>query len=151
MVPNNYWIYTNQDKTKSDSLYFTYVPGEKQGEDIVKNICAGWYQRMMHLHSTYLSASELEVLYYSYGVIGGTNLEFGDNNFPSSFLLIFYPDKDKCGGAITFKNDVSVADITYEEVIDVNGYYVMAPKIGIVQYVSYNQLDTFYLEKYYIQ
>lgn len=61
IVPGNYWIYTNQDGTKADSLYFSYVPGEIQGKDIVKNICAGWYQRIMHLHSSYLSDTNIEV------------------------------------------------------------------------------------------
>lgn len=156
MIPGNYWIYSNQDNTKTDSLYFTYVPGEKQGEYIVEKMCTGWYQRIMHLHSKYLFEDELNVRYSTSGVAGETNLSVGrDNDFLGSFLLRFYPTKEKCLESthknktrkMVFMDYVKVGSTVYHEVINVNDDFLIAPAVGLIQYTSYNQVDTFYLEK----
>ncbi|NLO69582.1 MAG: hypothetical protein GX102_01240 [Porphyromonadaceae bacterium] len=154
MIPGNYWIYSNQDNTKIDSLYYTYVPGEKQGEYIVKKMCAGWYQKVMKLHSTFFSETQLDVSYRTGGVDGFTYLSIGNKEFKNSFLLEFYPDKEKCKAhflgevlKMNYINEFKVGNNFFQDVILLDNTYILAPDIGIVQYVSYNQIDTFYFKK----
>ena len=155
MIPGNYWIYSNQDNTKTDSLYFTYVPGEVQGEYKVEKMCTGWHQRIMRLHSAYLSVDKLDVRYSTSGVAGETNLSIVEKDFSGIFDLLFYPAKDKClettdknkTRKMVFVDNVNIRGKVYQDVINVNDDFLIAPEVGLMQYVSYNQVDTFYLEK----
>lgn len=156
MIPGNYWIYSNQDNTKKDSLYFSYVPGEKQGEYIVEKMCAGWYQRIMRLYSTNLFTNSLEARYITGGVEGRTSLSIGERSFLGTFNLVFYPNKSECEFSfkdkrlkMNFIDSVSINGLTYNEVINIGDYYLIAPEVGLIQYVSFNLADTFYLEKFY--
>lgn len=82
-------------------------------------------------------------------------------DFPQGFSLDFYPNKEKCETSIVgkaklekmnFINDVQIGEnTTYQEVINIDDRSFIAPDVGIIRYVSYNNVDTFYLEKYEIK
>ena len=146
-----YWIYYNQDSSKVDSVYI--INFENRYHKNTKEPCIEWNDITFNLENEYLNHGNVKV---SIGNLG--NCEIGSAHFLfSEGGGIVYKFR-KGDTALTCPNvECNVMQpfqlrgdpkYTFYEVTVYDSMYWFAPEFGLIQYVSYNKLDTFYLNKF---
>jgi len=148
---NNWWVYKNQDSTKTDSVYISDY--NEQILKTEKEVCTEHIEKKFNLHSTYyyhafgyLTTNLVEGL-YSNTTDGRTNsfscgfhaqMTIGVNTLPTNSSGNLY-------------DSLIVANKKYFKVIYLEDYPIKtfhAPNVGMIKYVY--QTDTFTLRKYHI-
>lgn len=164
---NQSWVFVNQDGTKRDSVFLTpdlYDNGNN-GADYSTNLCYIFYSWNMILHSKYLLNDTILSQYSSAGVkkkeVGilwwntifiletrhirkinwGSVCEYGVDTMQLSTKAKISPYRPK---TLKLTNDV-----IYNDVITIDNTLWFAPNVGLIQFVSYNKVDTFHLQKFY--
>lgn len=154
----SYWIYENQDYTKKDSVYVTdYETITKKRN---KAECIKWDEVSFKLHSQYLFSNIATGIYNSLDdnlnpgcgngdfSVRSDNLGFGffSKNGNSELTCL---DKN-CNKLSFFKLRDDPQLTLYEAMVYENRYWI-SPEVGLVQYISSDNIDTFYVTKYHIQ
>ncbi len=154
-VPDNWWVYYNQDSTKKDSIYVTDF--KETIDTDTKDNCIEYPTRDFILNTDFLvdtnspisgtfnNNSSCCINYFSVGNHDGGITAIMDSNF-DSFPRSNTPIPE------TFISNLHINGMNFSEVIlfengSVKIYF--APFIGIVQYL--NLPDTFFIDKYYIK
>jgi hypothetical protein len=153
----NWWVYKNQDSTKTDSIYVTDF-NEEQLED--RTVCVKYPHRKFNVHSAFLNDSftVFNCEYNGDGTCCGNYIDCGylgarvnkDNSIRPIGISQSVQD--------FFYDTLSVNNKLYRNVI----YFITpysttskkiktynSPNIGIIKYI--NTLDTFVLRKYHLQ
>jgi len=162
---NQSWVYVNRQGTKKDSIYLTYDWYDSyNGPEINTTTCNISYSWNMILHSKYLLKDTVSCHYSSGGVKKNGGILWWNTNFSlnSRYFLDYYY-------RITSEYGIEIMEIcnsneylpyikqthifpnleTYNDVISIEEKLWFAPDVGLVQFVSYNKVDTFYLQKFY--
>ena len=154
--PGNWWLYKNQDSTKTDSIFLEEFT-EELGRD--KFECTTFPTRTFKLHSQYLikGTTTINGTYannqsccsnYFYLMCGAQmNSNFDTypkscySNLPETFLNKFSFNSTTYNNVIFYETPLSTSNDTFKT--------FMAPNIGMLKYI--NGLDTFSLKTYHIQ
>ncbi|MCC6186507.1 MAG: hypothetical protein IT256_05075 [Chitinophagaceae bacterium] len=159
--PGNYWIFENQDGTKRDSIYvdnyseYQYKSSESNTKE--QDDCIEYFTSSFDIHSKYWGTSNKFLAKISNdGNCDGSTFGFTDTLNYGIFGLKARASDD------TFQSTIQLVDFnTYTnnsvlyskgfKYTNINSLVLGTPKIGIVQFLSRNTLDTFSLLKHYIQ
>lgn len=153
----SYFLYLNRDGTKSDSIYISEY-GE--GTRIDKVLCVETPYRVFTLNSDYLSLGKKICCNYENGSFNATSScalaydrdwnIYGINNQDTLIIdIINNPAPGKIDSFQAWPD-------TGQTIFDVwvydsgQGAIYFAPNIGIVQYITPNNTDTFTITKVYI-
>jgi len=154
----SYWIYENQDYSKKDSVYV--MDYQKTTKKINKDGCFKWDEISFKLYSQYLFSDIATGKYNS--LDDDLNSGCGNSDFSVSYddkgfgflsknssneLTCFNNNCDK----LTFFKLRDDPQLTFYEAMVSNNKYWVSPEVGLIQYVSFNNLDTFYISKYHIE
>ncbi|HRZ96900.1 MAG TPA: hypothetical protein P5084_05045 [Paludibacter sp.] len=163
---NNSWLYSNFQGSKTDSIYLTNDWNSTRNGKFIED---GWECRYSYywkkiMHSNYIlndtliceyksggSKKEEKILWWNslikFETRNNINLnwecyaEYGvDTMLIGSYEKKYKYKKDK----LTLPNN-----ITYNDVISIDNTLWFAANIGLIQFVSFNKVDTFYLQKFY--
>jgi len=159
----SYWIYYNKDSTKKDSVYVSNYKSVIEREKMVD--CIEWEERTFELHSEYLNKC-----WSSYNPIFegryGNFCPCDESRFQLECVSTLPEDirfyiSSKMGvdslfssrpikkiGIFFLRGDTN---LVYNEVTIYDNRYCFAPEIGLIQYVSYSNQDTFYIHKYHVE
>lgn len=152
---NSYWIYYNTDTTKVDSVYLFEYQFRRMTDNTEE--CYEWDDATFILESNYLSDEKIEGIYGNNGHCEKSN--FFLNNLPNKNDPIsldsesnsnFFSSGDlssQIEQIDTFRLRMDF-NFIYLEVINYNDRYWFAPEVGLIQYISYDDQDTFYIHKY---
>ena len=144
----NWWVYKNQDSTKTDSIYITNFKEEIYKDN---NQCFDYPSRKFKLHSQFLlnGGNSFNGRYMN-------NQSCCDNEFR---LLICVEMNNtinthpiSCGIPEIIYDSIIISNIKYYNVIYVKAGSVQtyfAPQVGIVRFID--QTDTFSIQTCYIQ
>ena len=152
----NWWVYKNQDSTKTDSIYITdFIERIKKD----KNDCITYPTREFKIHSKFISSNFDTILNGRY-----VN---NKNCCVNHFSCVIYaqmnsnintrPTDGNSNTELLF-DSVEIGNTTYNNVLlfEANSDYYnihvkefFAPYVGIIKYI--NQTDTFSIKTYYIQ
>jgi hypothetical protein len=151
----NSWSYINLDNTKKDSLY---VKNIQSGPIVFERYCEYWDYRYMLLFSSFLNS---DTVFCEYTTSPFSTFSLA-GKYPDSleeWKYSFYALKnDTLHVAIsqtaksmyeTLDNMTLPNGKTYSDVINCNNRFWIAPNIGIIQFISYDGKDMFYLDKFY--
>ncbi len=147
---DNYWIYYNKDLTKKDSVYISNyeITREKDGMEF----CIEWDNLRFHLNSSFMYDGDYLIGTFTGNTMGNGGV-FRIKNYTEGVIV----EINSANDVDTLLNQEILSgfwnyDSTFEysKTIKYNDKYWFTPNIGIVQYVSKNSLDTFYLHEYYI-
>jgi len=150
----NSWTYINQDGTKTDSLFLKYErPYRNDGMILNTTVCLAFYERVTILHSLYLSRQQYIQCFFSTfsdSGIGKTSFTFRDGNPRGLFAnFIFVNQTDTFEANILIIDSIDLPNGNrYYNVINHNNLWI-APNVGLIKFISYNERDTFYLNTFY--
>lgn len=155
--PGNYWIYLNRDSTKRDSVWVDNYKVERTGDGQFS--CTEGNVISFDLHSNYLDSTKIIptqirrngqdmyttitqlylVSYYGYYSL---NAKFNSDVF---YLGVNKPP---------FVNNYTLwnySSATYDSVVGEDRNILIAPQVGIIQYVPVGTADTFSLIRFFKQ
>lgn len=140
---NNYcWIYKNASGNEVDSI-FSYPYDGRQGE-VKDNLCDRYYQTEIIIQSKYLN-QYYNRANYTCSSFRGTYFSFvAQFHSPADADTLQLPLNSHYEDSLVLPNER-----VYYDVINVKNTYWIAPEVGLVQFRSYDNKDTFYLEKFY--
>lgn len=159
------WVYINQDGTKKDSIFLTYDWNNPQkGQSVDVTSCNIFYTWKTILHSNFILKDTVLCEYSSAGV---KRKDIGVLWWNTFFIFQTRSNSDQYWGCIS-KYGVDTMQIgahnkifpykpetlklpnnlVYNDVISIENKLWFAPDVGLVQFVSYNKVDTFYLQKF---
>lgn len=144
------WIYFNQNKTKRDSIYISEYQKHRKYDKL--DDCIEWDRSEMKIRSNYLSSEEISCLYEnpncdrSYFVLQGLNfsVDIDSKKGIDTLFSTTYSSEIKKINFMRLPNT-----LTFNEVVSFHDKLWFAPDFGLIQYVSYNSIDTFYIEKFH--
>lgn len=148
-----YWIYHNHDSTKVDSVYITNYEMKREGDHT--SACIDWDTKTFMLQSDFLSHIPIESEIGNGGYCDKATLLFRITT--TSGICLELDDENtgfgNCGGnkEIELIKEFSLtkeANIKYKNVIIYDNRFWFAPGLGIIKYITQNNIDTFYLHKY---
>lgn len=148
-----FWIYFNQDSTKTDSVYITDYEVKREKERLSE--CIKWDTKTFLLRGEYLSHIPIEAEIGNGGYCDKATLLFRITT--TSGICLELDDENtgfgNCGGnkEIELIKEFTLtkeANIKYKNVIICDNKFWLAPKKGIIKYITPNNIDTFHLHKY---
>ena len=145
----NSWVYTNQDNSKTDSLYLKHID-----ENIpIDGDCYSSYYRGSKIFPSCLSSDTIFCDYYTYTFrFKSQNWIYDFQCHKPTYTLYMQITSDKNKKKEIYMMDKSLVlpdGQTYSDVINCNDRFWIAPNMGIVQFRSYDGEDMFYLRNYY--
>lgn len=146
-----YWIYYNGDSTKIDSMYISSLASANASGD--EDDCKNYKHTELVISSQYLD----EGLEASFGMFGScpegrASLTLQNRAIGSSCFVFTNNDIQSCYN--TLLNEIKLFELRensgliFNDVMHHNQGYWFAPDIGLIQYITSNKQDTFYLHKY---
>lgn len=148
-----YWIYFNHDSTKTDSVYITDFEMKREGYNT--GPCMEWDAKTFLLQSEFLSHKTIEAK-----TTIGDDCDKSHTTFliRESYRVCIANDKemvllDGCGTT----QDIKLIETyhldngtnkSYNNVIQCDSRFWFAPEVGLIKYLSYDNIDTFYLNQY---
>lgn len=154
----SYWIYENQDYSKKDSVYV--MDYQKTTKKINKDGCFKWDEISFELHSQYLFSDIANGIYNS--IDENRNAGCGNSIFSISDINSGFRFFSKNGNSelscldencikLSFYKLRDDPLLTFYEAMVYESKYWISPEVGLIQYISFNNLDTFYISKYHIE
>lgn len=146
-----YWIYYNHSSTKMDSVYLTNYEIKRERERIAD--CIEWDTKTFMLQSEFLSNKIIEV--------DISNGGYCDRSF-SSFLMrsnyeicIGHLNESSLPNECGVKREIEIIKVfklndslNFKDVVKYDNRYWFAPEIGLIKYITQNNIDTFYLHEH---
>ncbi|HBF87516.1 MAG TPA: hypothetical protein DDX39_02650 [Bacteroidales bacterium] len=147
----NYWIYYNKNLTKKDSVYISNYENNK-GKDR-QEYCREWDEISFTMFSNYIGEKDSANAQYNNNMEceGGRFIISGIASYLIRMASTYDSDTLISGTTIPIFYLNSDSSLQYKDVVFHNSKYWFAPNVGLIQYVSFENLDTFYLHEYYIK
>ena len=142
------WIYFSHDSTKRDSVYVdNYLLNIKSDK---LDRCIEWDRQEMSLNSNYLSTEKISCLYEnpncdkSYFILQGltTSVEIHSKIDVDTLFTLSQSSNIKMIDSLVLHNGSK-----FFKVERYDNRLWFAPTVGLVQFISFNNIDTFYLHK----
>ena len=146
--PNAYWIYTNKDSTIIDSVYITDYIIDRY-KDKLDN-CIEFDIITYKLNSMYMSSKTINI-YYSMkedcqtctyeSSIRDTGFTIETNNYSEQLTS----DRE----ILFIDTLITQNNLNYYNVYCINNFIWYAPNYGIIQYITYDNIDTLFLKSFH--
>ena len=144
----NSWVYINQNNNTTDSLYLKHISG------YIPQDCKSSFYRTSLIFPSCLFPDTIFCDYNSRGFFLTEKYPYKSFSFIAKTsidtLRMTITDRSGIAGNCWIEKNITLPDgQNYSDVINCNDRFWIAPNMGIVQFVSYDGEDMFYLKKYY--